>query len=105
MLESKCCKKDVSPANPADSSKHHKCKLEALAAAGAGSSTGKQPGDEQQDPVGMPVAKKAATTMDCFTASAAQLKSFHRLFTVHLSGLKSLGHGSAGRRQQQHGAD
>jgi hypothetical protein len=37
-----------------------------------------------QDEVGMPVGKKAATAMDHFSVSAARLKSFHRLFTIHL---------------------
>ena len=83
MLECKRCKKDVSPANPADSVKRHSCKPETLASARASSSPGKQPWDVQ-DEVGMPVGKKAATAMDHFSVSAARLKSFHRLFTIHL---------------------
>ena len=72
MLECKRCKKDVSPASPADSAKRHKCNPGALAAAGVSSSPGKQPHDEQ-DEVGMPVAKKAVTAMDRFAVSTAQL--------------------------------
>ena len=83
MLECKRCEKNVSPANPAKSAKHHKCKPEALAAARVSSSPGKQPRDVQVE-VGMPVAKKAATAMDRFTVSAVQLKSFHMLFAIHL---------------------
>ena len=87
VLECKRCKKDVSPVNPADSQKRHKCTPEALAAAGVRSSPRKQPREQEEefDELGMPVhPAKKPTALQRFTVSAAQYKEFHRLFAIHL---------------------